>query len=619
MGRRIPRRDFLDGMAVTVGLSAAGIPHAGGAMRTTDPPAETGLVGQTNAAYAVAHRLRDGTFWAKAARARDTGERYDAVVVGAGISGLAAAYFYRKTFRHARVLVIDNLDDVGGHAKRNEFGVRRRLLLANGGTQSLEQPSQYSSVARKLLHELGVEPRRFYRYFERDAYRGLGNGAFFDRETFGTDRFISGFGSRPWPEFFADAPLDAEVRGSLVRTFSAPQDYLPNQSVAERRHILSHTSYADFLRRIVRLDPRALPFLQTWTHDFWGVGIDAVAALDIYESGDDYGIFRYPGFAAMDLGDGAGHWSKPRADPYIFHFPDGNASVARLLVRALVPASMGGHTMEDVVTARLRYDSLDAPTNDVRIRLQSTAVRVEQRGKPGRTRDVELTYVRGGNVETVTARHCVLACWNTMIPYIAPQLPPAQREALAYGVKVPLVYTRIAVTNWEPFRRAGVSQFIAPGSYFPYVGLDFPVSMGAYRFGDHPEDPQVLFLLRTPCRPGLPERDQHRAGRVELYGTPFSTFERNARSLLARALGHAGFDPARDIAGMTVNRWAHGYAYEYNSLYDPPWKPGMSPAERGRKRFGGIAIANSDAAASAYTDAAIDEAHRAVAELAAAG
>jgi spermidine dehydrogenase len=127
----------------------------------------------------------------------------------------------------------------------------------------------------------------------------------------------------------------------------------------------------------------------------------------------------------------------------------------------------------------------------------------------------------------------------------------------------------------------------------------------------------VLFMLRTPCRPGLPARDQQRAGRAELYATPFAVIERNVRDQLARMLGGAGFDPARDIAAITVNRWAHGYAYEYATLWDPDWPAGRSPAELGRKRFGRIAIANSDAAASAYTDAAIDQAHRAVAELAA--
>jgi spermidine dehydrogenase len=80
-------------------------------------------------------------------------------------------------------------------------------------------------------------------------------------------------------------------------------------------------------------------------------------------------------------------------------------------------------------------------------------------------------------------------------------------------------------------------------------------------------------------------------------------------------LGGGGFDPARDIEAITVNRWPHGYGYEYNALYDPQWPPGQAPHEIGRRPFGRITIANSDAAATAYTDAAIDQGHRAVEEL----
>jgi hypothetical protein len=161
------------------------------------------------------------------------------------------------------------------------------------------------------------------------------------------------------------------------------------------------------------------------------------------------------------------------------------------------------------------------------------------------------------------------------------------------------------------FEKLGVRQIESPGSYHVYTALDFPVSLGEYKFPSKPEEPMVLFMIRTPCRAGLPMRDQHRAGREELMRTPFSTFERNIRDQLGRMLGTAGFDPARDIEGITVNRWAHGYAYGYNSLFDPDWSEDEKPWVVGRQRFGQIAIANSDAGASAYTDAAIDQAYEA--------
>jgi spermidine dehydrogenase len=202
-----------------------------------------------------------------------------------------------------------------------------------------------------------------------------------------------------------------------------------------------------------------------------------------------------------------------------------------------------------------------------------------------------------------------------MIPYLCPELPDKQKQALAYGVKAPLVYTHVALQNWTSFQKLGVHQIVAPGAYHSYVALDFPVSLGQYDFPSKPEEPMVLFMLRTPCQPGLPQREQHRAGRYELMATPFATFERNIRDQLARMLGSAGFDPAKDIEGITVNRWAHGYAYSYNPLFDPDWPEGEQPWVLGRKPFGKIAIANSDAGASAYTDVAIDQAHRSIQEL----
>src|SRR6266851_1143242 len=177
------------------------------------------------------------------------------------------------------------------------------------------------------------------------------------------------------------------------------------------------------------------------------------------------------------------------------------------------------------------------PGSPVRIRLNSTAIHVQNSGPPDSAREVEVAYMRGGKLRTVRAYACVLACYNGMIPYLCPELPEKQKVALAYGVKAPLVYTHVALRNWTSFQKLGVHQIVAPGSYHSYVALDFPVSLGEYTFPSKPEDPMVLFMLRTPCQPGIPQRDQHRAGRYELMQTPFSTFESNIRDQLARMLG----------------------------------------------------------------------------------
>jgi len=223
--------------------------------------------------------------------------------------------------------------------------------------------------------------------------------------------------------------------------------------------------------------------------------------------------------------------------------------------------------------------------------------------------------LRNGKLFTARGKSAVMACWNMMIPYLCPEFPEKQKEALHYGVKIPLVYTSVALRNWKSFQNLGVSRISTPGMYHHEVNLDLPVNIGAYRSPKTPDEPILVRMERMPCVPGLPERDQHRAGRGDLLSTSFETFERSIRDQLGRVLGPGGFDPARDIDAITVNRWPHGYAYEYNYLFDPEWPTGQSPCEIARKPFGRIAIANSDASAAAYTDTAIDQAHRAVQEL----
>jgi spermidine dehydrogenase len=373
-------------------------------------------------------------------------------------------------------------------------------------------------------------------------------------------------------------------------------------------------SYRDFLVNVAGADPGVVPFFQARTHDEWGVGIDAVSALDVWP-------FGFPGLQGLDLEPGAAPRMGFTASGYAatggsekFHFPDGNASIARLLVRSLVPSSIPGRSAEDIVTAPTDYGKLDRPGAPVRIRLGSIAVRVRNVGEPASAREAQVVYSRRGRLAAVRSKAVVLACWNMMIPYLCPELPARQKEALHDLVKVPLVYTSVALRNWRAFKALGVHEVYAPGSYHSGIRLNEVVDIGGYRSVRSPDDPILVHMARAPCSPGLDEREQHRIGRAELLATSFEAFERNIRDQLARMLGPGGFDPAADITAITINRWPHGYAYEYNPLFDPDWSEHEQPHVIGRAPLGRIAIANADSGAGAYTDVAIEQAYRAIGE-----
>ena len=407
----ISRRDLLQGAAVTALASglAPELARAAAAERAAQdvpgyyPPLLTGMRGSHAGSFEAAHALRDGDFWSGASAPQETGERYDLIVVGGGISGLSAAHFWLNARPGARVLVLENHDDFGGHAKRNEFHLDGGLQLMNGGTLSIESPYPYSPVADGLMQELGCRPAELAAACDHPqvyARLGLTPAMFFDQATFGADRLVKRAGAKSTPAevaaFAAAAPLSDGARRSLVEIETGDLDPWPGLDSDAKKDRLSRISYRDFLLQGLKADPGVIPLYARRTDGLWGCGIDAVSALDCWATG-------LPGFQGLKLQPGAtarmGYTPAGYAasgGSYSFHYPDGNASVARMLVRRLVPGALTGSTAQDIVTARADYGRLDRADNAVRIRLSSIVVRARNLGDPAAPRGVEVAYTRGG-------------------------------------------------------------------------------------------------------------------------------------------------------------------------------------------------------------------------------
>lgn len=622
----IKRRQFISGVAVAVGATAQPFALSVGATKDNThgltpryPPALTGLRGSHKGAFETAHALAfGGQSWALPEHSHEPD--YDLIVVGAGISGLATAWFWQQRLgKDARILILDNHDDFGGHAKRNEFNVDGHPLIGYGGSQSIDGPAHYSEEARYLLTSLGIETSRFYQYYDRHFAKrhNLGSFWFFDKAHYGVNRLVTNPTGEEWlgvdaptqlADIIAAMPLSQTGQAALLTLLTSTKDWLAGMTADEKLAYLRSKSYEDYLRQDLVMPEEVVLLLRQRSHGLWAVGYDALSAKAAAEAGE-------PGTTTLGLDELL--WGDSEDEPYIFHFPDGNASIARLLVRSLIPGSAPGNTMDDVVTAKFDYQALDRDDQTVRLRLNATAIDVRHRDPTQPALGISVGYVQDGQAYRVGGRYGVMACYNHMIPYLCPELPATQAAAMSYGEKAPLVYANVALNNWRAFREAGLYHFHAVQDFWAYGALDFPVSTPGYTFSKNPDEPILLHLVHTPTVAGLPAKEQYREGRRAMLALDFGAYERAMRQQLTAMLGPYGFAFERDVAAITVNRWPHGYAYEYIDLWDPPeWGPNKGPHIEARKPFGHIGIANADSSAYAYVNGAIDAAVRAVDALA---
>jgi spermidine dehydrogenase len=432
---------------------------------------------------------------------------------------------------------------------------------------------------------------------------------FFDADTFGRDVLVQDFSFRAGRETDLDDaidrfPISQESRESLKTFYARRENVFAGKPEDEVEKLLKSISYTDFLKRYGGLTDEAADLFVRVTHGYAGVGADSLSVAEcIGASVPITHLLGSPQLSGSGATDAGGD---------VAMFPDGNASIARLLVRALVPAVARGADASNLALARFDYSKLDEAGAPVRLRLKSTVINAENHD--GGTR---VTYVNDGRVLRVKAKHAVLACWHAIIPHLCPEMPEAQKEAQKYQVKRPLLVTNVLLRDSKVIDKLALSGAYCPGRLHGAVWVVKGVDTIGYRhdWDDAGTVPVMFWGSVRPPDSSIPIKEQHRASRALMLAMTFEDFEREVRTVLDGMLGPAGFDAAEDILAVTVNRWPHGYAYGYLDLWDPAWPEGEAPHEIARQPFGNITIANADAAADAYTHVAIDEARRAVGEL----
>ena len=609
MHKGIARRDFIQ----TTVLTSLGLMLPTSCLLSTDenelplnyyPPVKTGMRGSHEGSYETAHALaRQGIQFGNPI---DSNENYDLVVVGAGISGLTAAYEYRKKFGNdSKILILDNHDDFGGHAKRNEFNQSSSTRLVWAGTMNLEYTS-FSKPVLDFIAELGIDVNDLHKKLDFN-YGNDKPAIWFDEDTYGENILVPGFSMYNRNEDVLDLidkfPLSKQGIDALKSFYAKDNNVLEGLSEAEIENVLYKTSYTDFLERYCGLPKEVIEIFIKSTDGYWGVQPHSLSVAEAVSA-------WLPG--GHRLGASASKVVGSEESEKVAMFPDGNATIARLLVCALLPDICPGANANTIALAKLDYSKLDVSKGPIKVRLSSTVVNVKnERNK------VAITYVRQGKTIRIHSKHSILACYHSIIPHICPEFPALQKKAQQYQVKHPMLVTNVLVKNSKALDKLGISGAYCPGRMHAKVFTTKGVNTAGYQPNyDKDEAVPLMFwgMMEPPVR-DVHIHDQLKGARMMLFQKSFEDFEREVRTVLDGLLGPAGFNVSEDILAITVNRWSHGYSYGYLDLWDEKYKSGEAPHEIARLPLGNISIANCDAAASAYSQSAIEEAFRAVKEL----
>ncbi len=555
----------------------------------------TGLRGNHPESMEHPHRVRfGGTFDADSEDVLDDGETFDLIVIGAGFSGLSAAIGYLDGDPTARILILDNHDEFGGHARRNTFEVNGTTLIAGGGTYELEDHQWASDASRALLERIGLRPVELESYWESSRLRelGLSAGFFSDEESHGVEMsWARGMFAVPWQAFFAQTNLDAGTRADLT-SLCASAIGPSGITVGD----LDERSYQEFIEDDLGLSSEATRFADVFAKDLFGVGADLVLAGAMTEGG--------PGLTW------AGSNWRP-AEPNRFammagaRYPDGLHTVVRGLLAELIPdAFTCSDSLDGLFLSHVCEDAFE--TGPVQLRLSATALSVRHDGDPTSAERVEVVYIKDEQARRVHARQLIMAGGGFVARRILTDLPEDNRAGAEEWVHSPMVYANVALTNWEAIAVAGVywGMFLSP-TYQVFM-LQHPIYPPGWDAPFDPSQPITVMLTGCAIGPGWDARSQASAGRMRLEGMDLAEHEEEVASTLERLFGAFGFERS-DIADITVNQFGHGYGF-----FD-----GVTPNEgyvEARRAWGRISIAHTDSEGAVWAHGSIDAGLRAAQE-----
>lgn len=629
-GPHITRRDFLNGALLGVGGAALGCKRTRSARDNVGAPPLLGPEwygyggvgdyrfshGNTPEVVEAAHRLRDGGFPAGVDGAEDV-EEYDLVIVGGGFAGLGAALEYSRRRRDGQTcLMLDNHPIFGGEAKENEFLVDGVRLIGPQGSNGffmpapVTDPDEASGDARYYA-ELGV-PREFrfrdwpatntplgfsrdnYEYFVRGLAQHTSVGHFFHGQGGGQGTWAVDM----WERRLANTPLPEAARATLLRWYATG----PTRQFAsddDAVGALDVMSYEQFLERELHLSPDAARYADLFLASACGLGSDAISAYVAYQ-------LPMPGLT-----------EPVPADSRRVSFPGGNSGFARYFVKRLIPAAIAGSdSFEDIITSRIDLDALDRAGQPFRVRLRATAVSVEHEGDASAASTVRIVYARGGQLHRVRAKAVVMATGGWMNRHVVRDMPPEHREAYGQFVHAPFLVANVALTNWRFLYRLGITAAIwdrEEGDFGYTCNIRNPMQVGSYQPPLDPERPTILSFYTPFHRPGLPLRVQAAAGRTELLNTTYAQYEQQVHAQMTKLFAASGFDPARDVAGLILNRWGHAYSVPFPGFFGGA--SGRAPRDVIRSRHGRIAYAHSELVGWQHWGPAADEGRRAVTQL----